>query len=174
VVRWRSPPAHRWWEWHIHLEEKTINWASAADRCLPSPAGSEWPARKRLRQGRVILDTVTLCSCMASRWRLRFGVARLISSANTKLQRSARLKLETRRPASSSTIKLVPRCQPHQSGVNWMREKCNLWLGQGAHQQRLAQARHPFQQRVAPSHRVISVCRTNSRWPTMTWPPALR
>ena len=85
------------------------------------------------------------------RLRLRRGAVDFVGQADLREDR-ALLELETRggRRASSMTM-FVPRMSAGiRSGVNWMREKLQVErLGQRAHQQRLAQARHAFEQAVA-------------------------
>ena len=97
--------------------------------------------------------TVTLCSCIASsRADCVFGVARLISSASTICAKiGPGWKLKTRWPSGVSLMMLVPMMSDGiRSGVNWMRLNLQVeHLAERAHQQRLAQAGHAFEQRVA-------------------------
>ncbi len=77
------------------------------------------------------------------------GVARLISSARQICVKiGPRWNSKNRLPSGVSMTMFVPRMSAGiRSGVNWMREKSQVErLGQRAHQQRLAQARHAFQQ----------------------------
>ena len=80
-----------------------------------------------------------------------FGVARLISSASRSCVNTGPCwNWKWRRPASSCDTTCVPMMSAGmRSGVNWMREnsRCSA-SAQGLHQQRLAQARHAFQQHV--------------------------
>ena len=56
-----------------------------------------------------------------------------------------------------------------RSGVNWMRWKLQVQrAGERAHEQRLAEARHAFEQHVAAGDMAMSACSTISSWPTMT------
>ena len=58
-----------------------------------------------------------------------------------------------------------------RSGVNWMRLKLQVeHLGQRADQQRLAQARHAFEQAWPPTNRHVSTPWTMSSCPTITRP----
>ena len=107
---------------------------------------------ERLLEPVDVPPTVTECSCIASSradWVL--GVARLISSASTICEKiGPGWNSKTRRPSGSSMTMLVPMMSAGiRSGVNWIRLKSSVdRVGQGPHQQRLAQARHAFQQRV--------------------------
>ena len=101
----------------------------------------------------MVPPTVTLCSCIASsRADCVFGVARLISSASTIWANiGPGWKLKARLPSLASVMMLVPMMSDGiRSGVNWMRLNFEVQhLAQRAHQQRLAQAGHAFEQGVA-------------------------
>ena len=55
--------------------------------------------------------------------------------------------------------------------MNWMRLKLQAQaLGEGAHGQRLGQARHAFEQHVAAGQQADQQPSIMVRWPTMTLP----
>ena len=97
---------------------------------------------------------MTRCSCIASSSALCvFGVARLISSASTMFAKMGPLRNSKRLPPlASSSMTVVPMMSAGiRSGVNWMRENVERErLGQRAHEHRLAEPGHAFEQRVRP------------------------
>ena len=99
---------------------------------------------------------VTLCSCIASSRAADcvLGVARLISSASTICANSGPGQAPRDLPAPSGSLVVddirAHDVRGHQVGSELDAVEMQIeHLAQRAHQQRLAQPRHPFQQRVA-------------------------
>jgi hypothetical protein len=95
-----------------------------------------------------------------------FGVARLISSASTRLAKiGPGSKRNTRRPLSSSLIKVVPTISAGiRSGVNWMRLKRQS-MTSASDRTRVVFAKPgtPSSNALPPAIRVMTTCRIKAR-----------
>ena len=96
--------------------------------------------------------TVTWCSCIASsREDWVFGVARLISSASTRLAKiGPGWNLKTRLPPSSTRMLVPVMSAGMRSGVNWIRLNVQSMTSRDRpDEHRLAQSRDALEQHVA-------------------------
>ncbi len=140
----------------VSLKKKRSSSASGRGK-VPSSSIGFWVASTKKGRGRswLVRPTVTACSCIASSsadW-VR-GVARLISSASTRLAKTGpRWKSKPRGPS------VLPRVEQHvgASHVGWHQVGRELDAAvfeaegtrDGAHQERLAEAGQAFEQHVA-------------------------
>ncbi len=121
---------------------------------MPSISSGFWVASTKNggSSGKRWRATVTWCSCIASsRLDWVFGVARLISSARTRLAKiGPGWNRKTRWPSSSMRMFVPVMSAGIRSGVNWIRLNDAVDdVGDGPHEHRLAEAGHALEQDVA-------------------------
>ena len=119
---------------------------------------------------------MTRCSCIASSSAdCVFGVARLISSASTRLLKIGPCWNRKRRSPPSSTMMFVPMMSAGiRSGVNWMREKPRSSASAMVRTSIvLPSPGTPSSSACEPAIRLISVCRTSWCCPTMYAPTSV-
>ncbi len=126
----------------------------------------------------VVPATVTDRSCIASsKADCVLGVARLISSASTRLANTGpRWKSNRRPPSGVSCSTFVPiRSAGIRSGVNWIRWNFRCSASARVRTSRvLPRPGTPSSSTWPPAIRAVSVSSTISRWPTMTLPISRR
>ena len=119
----------------------------------------------------MVLETVTDCSCIASRSAdCVLGVARLISSARRMWAKIGPFwKSKYFEPASSSTIMLVPMMSAGiRSGVNWMRENvASMHSASVRTSIVLPRPGTPSRSACPPARSVVMTPSTISSWPTI-------
>ena len=142
---------------------------------MPSISSGFWVASTKngASSGKRWRATVTWCSCIASSsddW--VFGVARLISSARTRLAKiGPGWKRKTRWPPSSMRMFVPVMSAGIRSGVNWIRLKLQSMTSAIVRTSIvLPRPGTPSSRTWLLARRPVSVWRTRAAWPTMTRP----
>src|SRR6266545_1777104 len=142
---------------------------------VPSISSGFWVARAKngASSGYRWRATVTWCSCIASSrldWVL--GVARLISSARTRLANTGPgWNRNCRLPPSSMRMFVPVISAGMRSGVNWIRLKLQSMTSAIVRTSNvLPRPGTPSRSAWPLARRHVSAWRTRSRWPTMTRP----
>ncbi len=139
---------------------------------MPSSSIGFWVARTKNGTGRarVSVPTVTVRSCIASRSALWvFGVARLTSSASTRLAKIGPGWYSNSRRPESSRMMLVPTMSAGiRSGVNWIREKLRSRVCPSERTSIvLPRPGTPSRRMWPPEISAMTVSRRSSFWPTI-------
>ena len=142
---------------------------------MPSISSGFWVASTKngASSGKRWRATVTWCSCIASsRLDWVFGVARLISSASTRFAKiGPGWKRNTRWPPSSMRMFVPVMSAGIRSGVNWIRlNEQSMTSAMVRTSMVLPRPGTPSSSTWLFASSPVSVCRTSSRWPTMTRP----